>query len=67
MLYLIYHPDYQHRGLCIPGENEEHVNDSPVSIWNIKEPSKSTITLAGTTSMPAQKDRFGVNVLKKAD
>ena len=38
----------QHWGLCIPRESENHVNAGPVSIWDVKEPLRTTSTLAVT-------------------
>ena len=38
----------QHWGLCVPRESENHVNVGPVSIWDVKEPLRTTSTLAVT-------------------
>ena len=38
----------QHWGLCIPRESENHVNVGAVSVWDVKEPLRTTSTLAVT-------------------
>ena len=38
----------QHWGLCIPRESENHDNVGPVSIWDVREPLRTTSTLAVT-------------------
>ena len=32
---------FQHWGLCIPRESENHVNVGPVSIWDVNEPVRT--------------------------
>ena len=56
-------------GTVFPCESENHVNVGPVSIWDVKEPLRTTRTLAVTTftSLQVQKSRLSVNVLKKTD
>ena len=49
MVYLLLKPGSQHWGLRIHRESDNHVNVSPVSIWDIKEPLRTTSTLAVTT------------------
>ena len=40
--------DWGHWGLCIPRESENPVNVGSVSIWDVKEPLRTTSTLAVT-------------------
>ena len=58
----------QHWGLCIPRESENHVNVGPVSIWDVKEPPRTTSTLAVTilsASIETKKGRLGVMFCKR--
>ena len=45
---LVLNPGFQHWRLCIPRESENHINVYPVSIWDLKEPLRTTNTLAVT-------------------
>ena len=47
IVYLVLKPFFN-MGLCIPHESENHVNISPISILNVKEPQRTTSTLAVT-------------------
>ena len=44
-------------GLCIPRESKNHVNDGPVSIWDINEPVRTTsnqvVTILGANNQRA--------------
>ena len=42
----------QHWGLCIHRESENHVNVGPVSIWDVKEPLRTTSTMPVTILSP---------------
>jgi len=48
MVYLMSQPSSQHCGLCIPWIGESRYCGS-ASIWDVKEPLRTTVTLAGTT------------------
>ena len=56
-------------GICIPHESENHINVSPVSIWDVKEPLslRTTSTLAVTTLSARIERSAGLNVLKMTD
>jgi hypothetical protein len=66
MVYSVLKPGSQHWGLCIPRELENHINVGPVSIWDVKEPMRTTSTLA-VTSLSASIERSAWRICSEND
>ena len=56
-----------HKNECISITSENHVNVGPVSIWDVKEPLRTTSTLAVTILSASIERSAWRDVLKKAD